>query len=176
VESVTNDEGIYHFDKLPKGYWQLAVIDKSGHQRLSNHGSSLEPYGSSIPPLWIDDDSPEFSDCRVDFLLLETGTIRGSVSGAGSKGRGLFVAAIESFADGSRGPTADETYIEDDGTFKLTGLPGGIYIVAVKAEKWDSTPSGMVMRDPWYGPPVRIKIVDGEQKSGVRVTPPKALP
>jgi hypothetical protein len=172
LEAITDQEGMYRFDHLSRGYWQLAVVGLPPHRRLSNLGSSLAPFGTSIPPLWVDDENAEFSACRVDFDLTETGSILGKVRRPTASKGSLSVVAFEVSQDGRRGPVARETYVEDDGTFELRGLAGGSYIVAVEAKRWQHTHSGWIMHGPIFGSEARVSIADGEQRTGLLVDAP----
>ena len=114
--ATTDGEGKYAFDRLPKGYWQLTV-DLPSNLRTTNYGSSLDPYGTSSPQLWIDSSNANFADCHADFLFEEAGVIEGSVSTPNSRKHTLSVVAFKLLPNGQRGGVVDDARIEDNRTF-----------------------------------------------------------
>ncbi len=112
---VTNEKGEFEISELPKGFASIRCQGQGLHQT----GSIFQMY--PIP-----------SD-KLKLTMEGTGTVRGKVlTEKGSAPTGQIVLEIETPGEEKIGKWGYSGYLSKDGTFNISGIPPGEYIISAR--------------------------------------------
>jgi Carboxypeptidase regulatory-like domain len=138
----TDFDGRYEFNRLPAGRYSL-VVDRRGY--LSLRYGQRRPLEQGTPLQLLERQVLE----RVDFALPKMSVIAGRVTDeSGDPMAGVTVVALRStYVEGRRrlvmASRAAFVRTDDEGRYRLSGLPPGAYfVVGTTQETWTSTAGG----------------------------------